>query len=205
MGLGHRLRPPGEPRTPRRCHPITASSAISYACSPVTVVPATIAASDILALNPDGIFLSNGPGDPAATGTYAVPLIRDLIEHGIPTSGICLGHRMLGIAVAGAARGRCTRATMVPITRSKDLKTRKVEIASMNHGFAVDRASLLPDPTCGCSTAPTAASHSGTGRCSRCRPFETSLGPRDSHYLFERFAQLMRTNRHDARDELLLR
>src|SRR5262245_13396037 len=111
MGLGHRLRPPAEPRTPRRCHPITASSAISYACSPVTVVPATIAASDILALNPDGIFLSNGPGDPAATGTYAVPLIRDLIEHGIPTFGICLGHRMLGIAVAGAARGRCTRAT----------------------------------------------------------------------------------------------
>jgi len=107
----------------------------------VTVVPAKTSAADILALKPDGIFLSNGPGDPAATGAYAVPVIRTLIETGIPTFGICLGHQMLGIAVGGTTMKmhQGHHGANHPV---KDLTTGKVEITSMNHGFALDAKSL---------------------------------------------------------------
>ena len=107
----------------------------------VTVVPATTSAADIVALKPDGVFLSNGPGDPAATGEYAVPVIRDIIDRGIPTFGICLGHQMLGIAV-GAKTMKMHQGHHGANHPVKDLATGKVEITSMNHGFAVDRASL---------------------------------------------------------------
>jgi len=106
----------------------------------VTVVPAQTSAEDILALAPDGIFLSNGPGDPAATGQYAVPVIRSLIDTGIPTFGICLGHQMLGIAV-GASTMKMHQGHHGANHPVKDLTTGKVEITSMNHGFAVDRES----------------------------------------------------------------
>ena len=107
----------------------------------VTVVPATTSAEDIFALKPDGVFLSNGPGDPAATGEYAVPVIRAMIEANMPTFGICLGHQMLGIAVGGRTMKmhQGHHGANHPV---KDLTTGKVEITSMNHGFAVDRASL---------------------------------------------------------------
>src|SRR5271166_1767770 len=107
----------------------------------VTVVPAHTGAADIIALAPDGIFLSNGPGDPAATGEYAVPVIRDLIAQGIPTFGICLGHQMLGIAVGGRTikMHQGHHGANHPV---KDLSTGKVEITSMNHGFAIDGTSL---------------------------------------------------------------
>src|SRR6202030_4363620 len=107
----------------------------------VTVVTAQTSAHDIIALKPDGVFLSNGPGDPAATGAYAVPVIRDIIAEGIPTFGICLGHQMLGIAV-GAKTMKMHQGHHGANHPVKDLATGKVEITSMNHGFAVDRASL---------------------------------------------------------------
>ena len=105
----------------------------------VTVVPATTSADDIMALKPDGVFLSNGPGDPAATGEYAVPVIRSIIDSGMPTFGICLGHQMLGIAV-GAKTMKMHQGHHGANHPVKDLTTGKVEITSMNHGFAVDRA-----------------------------------------------------------------
>ncbi len=107
----------------------------------VTVVPAKTSAEDIAALNPDGVFLSNGPGDPAATGQYAVPVIRKLIDSGTPTFGICLGHQMLGIAVGGKTMKmhQGHHGANHPV---KDITTGKVEITSMNHGFAVDKDSL---------------------------------------------------------------
>ena len=104
----------------------------------VTVVPAKTSAEDIMALKPDGVFLSNGPGDPAATGEYAVPVIKKLIDSGTPTFGICLGHQMLGIALGGKTMKmhQGHHGANHPV---KDLTTGKVEITSMNHGFAVDR------------------------------------------------------------------
>ena len=105
----------------------------------VTVVPAQTSSEDILALKPDGVFLSNGPGDPAATGEYAVPVIRAIIDSGVPTFGICLGHQMLGIAV-GARTTKMHQGHHGANHPVKDLVTGKVEITSMNHGFAVDSA-----------------------------------------------------------------
>ena len=110
-----------------------------HACK-VTVVPAQTAAEDILALKPDGVFLSNGPGDPAATGEYAVPVIRSLIEK-VPTFGIRLGHQMLALAI-GAKTVKMHQGHHGANHPVKDLQTGKVEITSMNHGFAVDRATL---------------------------------------------------------------
>jgi len=161
----------------------------------VTVVPATTSADDILALKPDGVFLSNGPGDPAATGKYAVPVIRDLIASGTPTFGICLGHQMLGLAVGGRTMKmhQGHHGANHPV---KDLTTGKVEITSMNHGFAVDSASL---PANAEQTHVSLFDGSNCGIALKDSPVfsvqyhpEASPGPRDSHYLFQRFAGLMR-------------
>src|SRR5205807_2490354 len=107
----------------------------------VTIMPATASSEDILRHQPDGVFLSNGPGDPAATGKYAVPVLRDLIASGKPIFGICLGHQMLALALGGTTRklGRGHRGANHPV---KDLLTGKVEITSQNHGFVVDPESL---------------------------------------------------------------
>jgi carbamoyl-phosphate synthase small subunit len=163
------------------------------ACA-VTVVPATTSAADILALKPDGIFLSNGPGDPAATGEYAVPVIRGLIEEK-PVFGICLGHQMLGLAVGGKTKKmhQGHHGANHPV---KELATGKVEITSMNHGFAVDRdtlpanaiethVSLFDGSNCGLKLA-------GWPVFSVQYHPEASPGPRDSHGLFKRFVDEMR-------------
>src|SRR5690606_18469323 len=106
-----------------------------------TVVPAETSAEDILALGPDGVFLSNGPGDPAATGRYAVPMVRKLIEAGLPVFGICLGHQIMALAL-GARTVKMHQGHHGANHPVKDLTTGKVEIVSMNHGFTVDRDSL---------------------------------------------------------------
>ena len=160
----------------------------------VTVVPATASAEDILAMNPDGVFLSNGPGDPAATGEYAVPVIRKIVDSGLPTFGICLGHQMLGIAVGGRTlkMHQGHHGANHPV---KDFTTGKVEITSMNHGFAVDRDTLPGDVE---ETHVSLFDGSNCGLKLKGRPVfsvqyhpEASPGPRDSHYLFRRFANLM--------------
>jgi carbamoyl-phosphate synthase small subunit len=164
----------------------------------VTVVPAQTAADDIIALKPDGVFLSNGPGDPAATGTYAVPVIRGIIDSGLPTFGICLGHQMLGLAV-GAKTMKMHQGHHGANHPVKDLTTGKVEITSMNHGFAVDRATL---PAAVAETHVSLFDGSNCGIALKDRPVfsvqyhpEASPGPRDSHYLFGRFTDLMRERR----------
>jgi carbamoyl-phosphate synthase small subunit len=158
-------------------------------------VPAQTSAEDIVALKPDGVFLSNGPGDPAATGEYAVPVIRDIIAKGIPTFGICLGHQMLGIAV-GAKTMKMHQGHHGANHPVKDLVTGKVEITSMNHGFAVDRATLPANAT---ETHVSLFDGSNCGIALKDKPVfsvqyhpEASPGPRDSHYLFERFVEIMR-------------
>ena len=160
----------------------------------VTVVPAQTSAAEILALEPDGIFLSNGPGDPAATGAYAVPVIRTLTAHK-PVFGICLGHQMLGLALGGRTMKmhQGHHGANHPV---KDLATGKVEITSMNHGFAVDRSSLPPNVV---ETHVSLFDGSNCGLALKDRPVfsvqyhpEASPGPRDSHGLFKRFVDLMR-------------
>jgi carbamoyl-phosphate synthase small subunit len=166
----------------------------------VTVVPATTSVEDIMALKPDGVFLSNGPGDPAATGEYAVPVIRELIARNMPTFGICLGHQMLGIAVGGKTMKmhQGHHGANHPV---KDLTTGKVEITSMNHGFAVDRTSL---PANAEETHVSLFDGSNCGIALKDKPVfsvqyhpEASPGPRDSHYLFDRFVELMRARKKD--------
>ena len=161
----------------------------------ITVVPATTSADDIMALKPDGVFLSNGPGDPAATGQYAVPVIRKLIDSGTPTFGICLGHQMLGIAV-GAKTMKMHQGHHGANHPVKDKTTGKVEITSMNHGFAVDKESLPENVE---QTHVSLFDGSNCGIALKDRPVfsvqyhpEASPGPRDSHYLFTRFVDLMR-------------
>ncbi|MCB4771090.1 glutamine-hydrolyzing carbamoyl-phosphate synthase small subunit [Ancylobacter sp. Lp-2] len=167
----------------------------------VTVVPATASADDILSLKPDGVFLSNGPGDPAATGEYAVPVIRDIIERGIPTFGICLGHQMLGLAVGGRTMKmhQGHHGANHPV---KDMTTGKVEITSMNHGFAVDRDSL---PATAQETHVSLFDGSNAGIQLTDKPVfsvqyhpEASPGPQDSHYLFDRFVEMIANNKKAA-------
>jgi carbamoyl-phosphate synthase small subunit len=161
----------------------------------VTVVPAKTGAEEILAMRPDGIFLSNGPGDPAATGEYAVPVIQDLLKTDIPVFGICLGHQMLAIAVGGRTMKmhQGHHGANHPV---KDHTTGKVEIVSMNHGFAVD-ADSLPDGVE--ETHVSLFDGSNCGIALTGRPVfsvqhhpEASPGPQDSHYLFRRFVNLIR-------------
>ncbi len=163
--------------------------------SKVTVVPATTAAEEIFALNPDGVFLSNGPGDPAATGAYTVPVIKQVIDSGVPTFGICLGHQMLGIAL-GARTVKMHQGHHGANHPVKDLTTGKVEITSMNHGFAIDKDSL---PKNVIQTHVSLFDGSNCGIALKDRPVfsvqyhpEASPGPRDSHYLFDRFLGLMK-------------
>jgi carbamoyl-phosphate synthase small subunit len=164
----------------------------------VTVVPATTSAEDILAMKPDGVFLSNGPGDPAATGQYAVPVIRQVIDSGTPTFGICLGHQMLGLALGGRTMKmhQGHHGANHPV---KDLTTGKVEITSMNHGFAVDKESLPGNVE---QTHVSLFDGSNCGLALKDRPVfsvqyhpEASPGPRDSHYLFQRFVGLMKARK----------
>jgi carbamoyl-phosphate synthase small subunit len=164
----------------------------------VTVVPATATAKDILELKPDGIFLSNGPGDPAATGQYAVPTIRTLMEAGKPIFGICLGHQLLGLALGGTTSKmhQGHHGANHPV---KDLTTGKVEITSMNHGFAVDRESLPAGVT---ETHVSLFDGSNAGLAVAGKPIfsvqyhpESSPGPRDSHYLFTRFLNEVRVQK----------
>jgi carbamoyl-phosphate synthase small subunit len=166
----------------------------SHGCR-VTVVPATASAEEILRYRSDGIFLSNGPGDPAATGVYALPVLRELIRSERPIFGICLGHQLLALALGGRTRkmARGHRGANHPV---KDLTTGAVEITSQNHGFVVDPESLPA------GVEPTHLSlFDGTNEGLRVvgRPVfsvqyhpEASPGPQDSHYLFERFVRLMR-------------
>jgi carbamoyl-phosphate synthase small subunit len=160
----------------------------------VTVVPATTSAEDILAMKPDGVFLSNGPGDPAETGKYAVPVIKKIIASGTPTFGICLGHQMLGLAV-GAKTMKMHQGHHGANHPVKDLTTGKVEITSMNHGFAVDSKTLPKDAE---QTHVSLFDGSNAGIQLNGKPVfsvqyhpEASPGPHDSRYLFERFTGLM--------------
>jgi carbamoyl-phosphate synthase small subunit len=160
----------------------------------VTVVPATASADDILAMAPDGVFLSNGPGDPAETGHYAVPVIKALLEERVPIFGICLGHQMLGLAV-GARTLKMKQGHHGANHPVKDFTTDKVEIVSMNHGFALDRETLPGNAT---ETHVSLFDGSNCGIALTDRPAfsvqhhpEASPGPRDSHYLFKRFVETM--------------
>ncbi|MFZ5932207.1 MAG: glutamine-hydrolyzing carbamoyl-phosphate synthase small subunit [Pseudomonadota bacterium] len=160
----------------------------------VTVVPATATAEEILAHEPDGVFLSNGPGDPAATGAYAVPVIRTLIDSGKPVFGICLGHQMLALAL-GARTGKMTQGHHGANHPVKDLTTGKVEITSMNHGFTVLRDSL---PAGVVETHVSLFDGTNCGIAVEGKPIfsvqyhpEASPGPQDSYYLFERFTKMM--------------
>ena len=160
----------------------------------VTVMPASATGEDVLAQKPDGVFLSNGPGDPAATGSYAVPMIRDIMDRDLPVFGICLGHQMLGLAL-GARTIKMNHGHHGANHPVKDLETGKVEITSMNHGFAVD-AQTLPDGVV--ETHQSLFDGSNCGIRVAGRPVfsvqyhpEASPGPQDSYYLFERFASAM--------------
>ena len=164
----------------------------------VTVVPANTSADDILALNPDGVFLSNGPGDPAATGVYAVPAIQKLLEKNIPIFGICLGHQLLALALGG-------KTTKMPLGHRganhpvQDVQTGRVEITSQNHGFHV-----LPDslPATVEVTHISLFDKTNEGIRSLDKPAfsvqyhpEASPGPEDSHYLFGRFIEMIEASK----------
>ena len=164
----------------------------------VTVVPASASYEDIMRHKPDGVFLANGPGDPAATGQYAVPVIRQVVDSGTPTFGICLGHQMLALALGGKTRkmDKGHRGANHPV---KDLATGKVEITSQNHGFVVDHDSLPKNVEV---THVSLFDGSNEGLRLTDRPVfsvqyhpEASPGPEDSHYLFDRFVELIEKNK----------
>ncbi|MDA7425917.1 glutamine-hydrolyzing carbamoyl-phosphate synthase small subunit [Thalassococcus lentus] len=161
----------------------------------VTVLPASASYDEVMAHQPDGVFLSNGPGDPAATGEYAVPMIRSLLDNtDIPVFGICLGHQMLALAL-GARTIKMNHGHHGANHPVKEVETGKVEITSMNHGFAVD-AQTLPDGVLETHVSLFDGSNCGIRMADR--PVfsvqhhpEASPGPQDSFYLFERFAASM--------------
>jgi carbamoyl-phosphate synthase small subunit len=164
----------------------------------VTVVPAKTTSDDILAMKPDGVFLSNGPGDPSATGEYAVPMIQGLLKTDIPVFGICLGHQMLALALGGKTEKmhQGHHGANHPV---KDHTTGKVEIVSMNHGFSVASDSLPEGVE---ETHVSLFDGSNCGIMLTGRPVfsvqhhpEASPGPQDSHYLFKRFVNMIRARR----------
>ena len=164
----------------------------------LTIVPASTSFEDIMRLKPDGVVLSNGPGDPAATGVYAGPVIRKLVDANVPIFGICLGHQMLALAL-GAKTKKMSHGHHGANHPVKDLSTSKVEIVSMNHGFTVDAATL---PRGVKETHISLFDGSNCGLSVEGRPIfsvqyhpEASPGPHDSQYLFDRFAAAMETNR----------
>ena len=164
----------------------------------VTVLPATATAADVLALNPEGVFLSNGPGDPAATGEYAVPMIQGVLAADLPLFGICLGHQMLALAL-GAKTRKMSHGHHGANHPVKDVTTGKVEITSMNHGFTVDSATL---PAGVIETHVSLFDGTNCGIAVEGKPIysvqhhpEASPGPQDSFYLFERFAAAMTARR----------
>ncbi len=167
---------------------------VSAGCR-VTVVPAQTSAEDIFALHPDGVFLSNGPGDPAATGVYAVPVIKAILEKEIPLFGICLGHQLLALALGGKTTKMQLghRGANHPV---KDLKTGKVEITSQNHGFMVVSETLPENAEI---THISLFDKSNEGLRLKDRPAfsvqhhpEASPGPHDAHYLFTRFMEMVK-------------
>ncbi len=167
----------------------------------VTVLPSYASAQDVLGRKPDGVFLSNGPGDPAATGEYALPVIKKVIDSGLPLFGICLGHQLLGLAL-GARTIKMPHGHHGANHPVMDYTTGKVEITSMNHGFAIERESL---PAAVEETHISLFDGSNCGIRLRGKPVfsvqyhpEASPGPQDSHYLFTRFVNLMRERRRLA-------
>ncbi len=160
----------------------------------VTVLPANATADDVMRHKPDGVFLSNGPGDPAATGVYSVPMIREVIKKEVPLFGICLGHQMLALAL-GAKTEKMPKGHRGANHPVKDLATGKVEITSQNHGFVVKPETLPPDAEV---THVSLFDGSNEGLKLKSKPVfsvqyhpEASPGPSDSHYLFDRFVDLM--------------
>jgi carbamoyl-phosphate synthase small subunit len=157
----------------------------------IIVLPASATFDDVMRHNPHGVLLSNGPGDPEATGAYAIPTIKSVLDAKIPTFGICLGHQMLGLALGGKTKKMAQghHGANHPV---KDLQTGKVEIVSMNHGFTVDADTL---PANVIQTHVSLFDGSNCGLAVKDQPVfsvqyhpEASPGPMDSHYLFERFA-----------------
>ena len=170
----------------------------------VVTVPGNTSAEDVLALNPDGVFLSNGPGDPAATGDYAVPEIAKLVDSGKPVFGICLGHQMLALAL-GAKTEKMKQGHHGANHPVKDMTTSKVEITSMNHGFTVDRDSLPAEVE---ETHISLFDGTNCGIQLKGRPVfsvqyhpEASPGPQDSHYLFDRFTAAMDAAGHQQESQ----
>ena len=167
----------------------------------VTVLPATASAEDVLNHKPDGVFLSNGPGDPAATGEYSVTTIQGVLATDIPVFGICLGHQMLALAL-GAKTKKMHQGHHGANHPVKDHTTSKVEIVSMNHGFAVDADSL---PKGVVETHVSLFDGSNCGLAVEGKPVfsvqhhpEASPGPQDSHYLFRRFLNMVRERKGEA-------
>ncbi len=163
-----------------------------------SVVPATTSAEDVLALKPDGVVLSNGPGDPAATARHASAHIKALVESGVPILGICLGHQMLALTL-GAKTMKMPQGHHGANHPVKDLATGKVEIVSMNHGFTVDASTLPPGVE---ESHRSLFDGTNSGLAVAGKPIisvqhhpEASPGPQDSFYIFQRFADLMQAHR----------
>ena len=171
---------------------------LAHAGFKVTVVAGSTTAEEILGHNPDGVFLTNGPGDPAATGEYAVPMIKELLDNGMPIFGICLGHQLLALALGGKTEKMSLghRGANHPV---QDLQTEKVEITSQNHGFMVIPESLPEDVEV---THVSLFDKTNEGlRHKKKRAFsvqyhpEASPGPQDSHYLFHRFYEMVKESK----------
>ena len=166
----------------------------------MTVVPAKTTAAQVLDLQPDGVFLSNGPGDPQPCD-YAIRAIGELVETGLPTFGICLGHQLLALA-SGAMTVKMSHGHHGANHPVKDLRDGRVIITSQNHGFAVDQSSL---PNCLEATHVSLFDHSLQGIRRTDRPAfgfqghpEASPGPKDCEYLFDHFIELMNERAADA-------